>query len=406
MVTWGITTGLVLTGFLIPFALLRGKIGKLKRKLARTRHELECLRLQGSDLARRLEEDKSLFLEALGVPFVLARPSGRLLMANAHARELLGLGARDSLNLLRVLEGTPLADVLAPALGAQEATAIDAVFQAAAGPAEERNFRIFATPLHNSDNGVGLVFHDMTTECRAIAMRRDFVANASHELRTPLTIIRGYLENLLEEPELADDREEREHILRLMTKHTQRIVRIVEDMLTISRLENPEASSLQCKPFDLREAAADVASRLESLCARTGAAITLDIPSPFLLTGDLFYWTQILFNLMENAVKQNPDRPIGVIVRARYEGDWAHVSVADDGIGIPAEHLPFIFNRFYRVTGQNKLAVKGTGLGLSIVRRAVEAHGGEVQVASEPGKRTAFTIRVPSGKKPVTPAEA
>ncbi len=399
MVTWGITTGLVLTGFLIPFALLRARIRKLESRLVRTRGELECLRLQGSDLARRLEEDKSLFLEALGVPFILARPSGRLLMANAQARELLGLGNRESLNLLRVLEGTPLAEVLAPALAAEKPAAIDAAFQPASGPAEERNYRIFATPLHNSDNSVGLVFHDMTTECRAIAMRRDFVANASHELRTPLTIIRGYLENLLEEPGLAEDREEREHVLRLMTKHTQRIVRIVEDMLTISRLENPEASPLKCKPFDLREAAADVASRLESLCARSGARLTLDVPSPFFLTGDLFYWTQILFNLMENAVKQNPDRAIRVAVRARYEEAWARVTVTDDGVGIPPEHLPFIFNRFYRVTEQ-KSTVKGTGLGLSIVRRAVEAHGGDVSVASEPGKQTVFTIRVPVEPRP------
>lgn len=403
MVTWGITTGLVLTGFLIPFALLRSKIRKLTHRLARARNELECLKLQRSEMERRLAEDKSLFLEALGVPFALARPSGRLVMANAQARELLGLGDRDSLNLLRVLESSPLATALAPALATEQPATFEVAFQPASGNGDERNYRIFATPLGNSDNHVGLVFHDMTIEYRAIAMRRDFVANASHELRTPLTIIRGYLENLIEEPGLADDRDEREHILALMMKHAERIVRIVEDMLTISRLENPEESALQCNPFDLRETAADAASRLESLCSASGAAITLDMPSPFLLTGDPFYWAQILFNLMENAVKQNPQKPLHVIVRARYERERARIEVIDDGIGIPQEHLPFIFNRFYRVTKPRAAAIKGTGLGLSIVRRAVEAHGGEVTVTSEPGQRTVFMISVPAGKHALAP---
>lgn len=399
MVTWGITTGLVLTGFLIPFALLRARIRKLRHRLARARNELESLKLQRSEMERRLEEDKCLFLEALGVPFALARPSGRLVMANAEARKLLGLGDRDSLNLLRVLEGTPLAAALAPALATRQPATFEAAFQPASGHGDERNYRIFATPLGNRDNHVGLVFHDMTIEYRAIAMRRDFVANASHELRTPLTIIRGYLENLIEEPGLADDRSEREHILGLMMKHAERIVRIVEDMLTISRLENPEESVLQCKPFDLRETAADAASRLESLCAASGASITLDLPSPFLLTGDAFYWAQILMNLMENAVKQNPGQALRVIVRARYEHDRARIEVIDDGVGIPKEHLPYIFNRFYRVAKPRGSTVKGTGLGLSIVRRAVEAHGGEVSVESEPGHKTVFTIVVPTGPR-------
>lgn len=400
MVTWGITTGLVLTGFLIPFALLRSKIRKLQHRLTRARNELECLKLQRGEMERRLEEDKSLFLEALGVPFALARPSGRLVMANAQARKLLGLGERDSLNLLRVLEGTPLADALAPALATEKPTTFEVAFHPAEGHAEERNFQLIATPLGNRDNHVGLVFHDMTNEYRALAMRRDFVANASHELRTPLTIIRGYLENLIEEPGLAEDSSERAHILGLMMKHAQRIVRIVEDMLTISRLENPEDSVLQCQPFDLRETAADTASRLESLCTASGATITLDIPSPFLLTGDPFYWAQILMNLMENAVKQNPGQPLRVTVRARYENNSARIDVIDNGEGIPQEHIPFIFNRFYRVNKPRGAKVKGTGLGLSIVRRAVEAHGGEVSVASDPGRETVFTIRVPSATHP------
>ncbi len=406
MVSWGITTGLVLTGVLVPFVFLRSRIVNLRRRYKYAQLELEMLRRTGHETARRLEEDKKLFLEALGVPFVLARPSGRLVMANAPARRLLGIGSLVSLNLLRVLENTPLADALAPALNAREPGTYDVDLPPADHPGEKRSYRIFATPLNNSENHVGLVFHDMTVERRTLAMRRDFVANASHELRTPLTIILGYLENLLDEPELAGSAEGRERILLMMMKHTQRIVRIVEDMLTISRLETPESSVLQIRLFDLREAAADVALRLESCCARSGAAIGLDMETPFLMTGDPFYWTQILFNLVENALKQNSDRSVHVVVSARRAPGRVMVAVRDDGVGIPAQHLPFIFDRFYRVEQRGrKNVVRGTGLGLSIVRRIVRAHGGDVSVASEQGRETTFTISVPQQGQAEEPGE-
>ena len=115
-----------------------------------------------------------------------------------------------------------------------------------------------------------------------------------------------------------------------------------------------------------------------------------------IITGDRFYWTQILFNLVENALKQNPNSELKVsVVAEQLEGE-VRISICDDGMGIPADDLPYIFKRFYRVEKHHsQKQVKGTGLGLSIVRRAIEAHGGTIEASSTPGQKTCFNIRLP-----------
>ena len=225
-------------------------------------------------------------------------------------------------------------------------------------------------------------------------IRRDFVANASHELRTPLTILRGYLETLLENPEDAQDSAYRTRALQVMSKHLQRIMHLVEGMLTVSRLENASAPSLKQELFDFEELVNDVMLQLESMVQGRQATVNLRIsPTPFPLHGDRFYWSQIIFNLVENALKVNaaPGLVLEIAAQKSPEGE-IFITVQDNGIGIEAEDLPYVFNRFYRAdkTGQ----VKGTGLGLSIVRHAVEAHNGEITVTSTPGERTQFCIRL------------
>lgn len=399
MVSWGLTTGFILIAFLIPYSFNRMRLRRMKEELERAKLELHHLRLRDKETERRLQQDKALFLEALGVPFLIMRPSGRLIMANALAGALLGIDEKKPMNLLRVLEASAFRNVLEHAANAAEPwmETVDIQTTAKSPVPETRNYQIISTPLNNGENHIGIVFHDVTGEHRTQIMRRDFVANASHELRTPLTIIRGYLENLLEDEEMGNDPATRNHVLDLMMKHTQRIVRLVEDMLVISRLETPETGYLQNETFDLCEIAEDVALRLESLGNHNGATISIDIsPTHYHLTGDKFYWTQVLFNLMENALKQNPAPGLHLRLEARDSGNKHIIRVVDDGIGIPAEHLPYIFNRFYRV--QQSGPIKGTGLGLSIVRRAVEAHHGTIGATSIPGKETAFTIELPIDK--------
>lgn len=235
------------------------------------------------------------------------------------------------------------------------------------------------------------MLHDVTAEYRTQVIRRDFVANASHELRTPLTILRGYLETLLEDADYAANEQRRTRSLEVMKKHADRITRLVEDMLTVSRLETAHELRLNCEPLDLRSVLDDVYLRLESMLLKQKACLLVELsPQPFIINGDKFYWSQIFFNLLENALKNNPDAAITIQVSAELlPSSEARVCVEDNGRGIPADALPFVFNRFYRadVTGK----VKGTGLGLSIVKHAVEAHGGHIFVESEPGCQLALS---------------
>jgi signal transduction histidine kinase len=228
-------------------------------------------------------------------------------------------------------------------------------------------------------------------------VRKDFVANASHELRTPLAIIQGYLENLLEDHGLRDA-EQAKRFLTIMSKHTDRVSRIVEDMLVISRLESGEAAALSIEPFEFVHCVHDVLERLEHLIESQQAKIDHSrVDTKLVIAGDRFYWTQVLFNLIENALKQNPRAGLKITVTAEIVDDQIQISICDDGIGIPSNHLPFVFKRFYRVDqNHTNSAIKGTGLGLSIVKRAIEAHGGDISVSSVPGRETKFLIVLPN----------
>lgn len=257
-----------------------------------------------------------------------------------------------------------------------------------------RYFVIEAAPLAaDVGGGAWLMIQDVTESAMTEQIRRDFVANASHELRTPLTLINGYIEMLQEDAAKAPASMKRS--LDVMEKHGKRIARIIEDMLAISRLEDA-GSTLNMEPFNVRACAKDAADHLAPMLEGRDARIEYDFPKDGgQLTGDRFYWDQVFTNLIENSIKEN-NRP-GLVIRV--SGEWGDdictLKVSDNGIGIPAHDLPFVFKRFYRGNKHHSSQIKGTGLGLSIVKRAVEAHGGTVELTSSPGIETAFTMRLP-----------
>ncbi len=392
LISWDITLGLMLIAFVLPFIFLHFQLEAMRRHARHDHVEKEHLRHLLHDLEEHLRKDKSRFLEALGVPFLLLRPSGRLVMANRAAGKLLDIDVSRNTNLLRLLPNSPLLELLRQATDAQEPQSAILQLRQEDG---EHCYRVTSTPLGNDDRHIGIVFHDITEEHRTMVIRREFVANASHELRTPLTIIRGYVETLLEEPDSAADATLRNRALTLMKKHTDRIIRLVEDMLALSRLENEEQGVLKQEDFDLAQVVDGVRLRLESMVQRQQAELRIQLsPDPFMLHGDRSYWSQILFNLMENALKNNPSPGLRLDIRAerRPEGG-SLICVSDNGIGIAADALPYIFNRFFRADATGK--VKGTGLGLAIVKHAVELHGGTISAESQPGTRTSFRISLP-----------
>ncbi len=391
-VSWDIALGLMLIAFVLPFIFLHWQLEAMRRHARHDHVEKEHLRHLLRELEGHVQKDKSLFLEALGVPFLLLRPSGRLVMANRAAGELLGIDEQRNVNLLLLLDQSPLRSFIQQATHAR--SQLSTMVQVRQGE-RERTFRATATPLCNEGGHIGIVFHDITEEHRTQVIRRDFVANASHELRTPLTIIRGYVETLREDPQYAEDPALRQRALAIMDKHAERIVRLVEDMLALSRLESGDRNPLKMEDFDFAQVVDDVRLRLDGMVEKQAARLTVEIAGgSFRMHGDRFYWSQILFNLMENALKNNPAPGLELRVSARHEeGGGTRISVEDNGIGIAADALPYVFNRFFRADSTGK--VKGTGLGLAIVKHAVELHGGTVAAESEPGRRTAFSITLP-----------
>lgn len=272
----------------------------------------------------------------------------------------------------------------------------------------ERYFNVSASPVEvgacpEDPDFVQLIIRDDTEHHETEQIRKDFVANASHELRTPLSIINGYLENLVEGV-ISDEAMTRRALL-TMQKHGERIARIVEDMLTISRLESAgqsEAVSLRSKTFDLGDCIGDVIDRLAPMVEMKRARVTVAIADGARnLAGDRFYWDQVFFNLIENALKENDQEGFEVSVAVDVTDAGHCIRVSDNGVGIPRSHLPYIFKRFYRVAKHRGSEIKGTGLGLSIVKRAVEAHGGSIRARSQPGVQTVFTIQLPPPPVPL-----
>ncbi|MEY4484661.1 MAG: hypothetical protein RL693_2113 [Verrucomicrobiota bacterium] len=268
------------------------------------------------------------------------------------------------------------------------------------GTVDEQVFSVEVVPLkgdefQTTEDALLVILRDETDKHSLEKIRRDFVANASHELRTPMSIINGYLENLLEGD--IEDEADVKRAFTIMKKHGDRLARIVEDLLVISRMESGQADALREEEFDFQACAHDVVQRLSPVIGLNEARVSVVIQEGAtpVVRGDRFYWDQILFNLVSNALKENQAKGLQVIISLKQEPEISEIRVSDNGVGIPHADLPYIFKRFYRVTRQRAHDVKGTGLGLSIVKRAVEAHRGKITVQSVSGVETVFIIRVP-----------
>jgi len=379
---------------------------RLKRTKAKLRETSELWKVRAELDLRQAREERDRLLDALGDAFLLVDSKGDIRFANRAARDL--FGGREIVNrpVAEAFLDRRLAEALLKSLETGQAVQSSVVLPqqtSLRGDLETRGVNawiIDAAPLRDSPEAkpfTRVVIRDVTAEHQLEQVRKDFVANASHELRTPLAIINGYLENLLDDG-LVEDSPVARRFLAIMRKHSDRISRIVEDMLVISRLESGEAGALNLEPFRFRSCVHDVFERLESLIQQKQAEVVIVMPDEELkLNGDRFYWTQVLFNLVENALKQNLHKGLRIEIGCVREDERIRIWVADNGVGIPSADLPHIFRRFYRVEKHHsQQEIKGTGLGLSIVKRAVEAHGGTIRVTSTPGRDTRFHMELPS----------
>ena len=241
--------------------------------------------------------------------------------------------------------------------------------------------------------GVLVLFHDITELKKMDQVRRDFVANVSHELRTPLSILRGYIETLLDSPEIS--REEFSRILGVMERHSKRLDLLAEDLLTLAQLESANPN-LQLSTVDLSSFLGEVIRDWETKLATKQLNVIVDLPPDVpTIRADRARLQEALYNLLDNAVKHS--RAHGEIrLMARQRDDQIVLSVSDNGIGISKEDLPRVFERFYRVDkARTAESIRGTGLGLAIVKHIAQLHGGHVEADSEPGKGTTIRVSLP-----------
>lgn len=261
---------------------------------------------------------------------------------------------------------------------------------------EERWVEVNAAAVLDRDGiqrGAILVFHDLTRIKQLERTRQEFVANVSHELRTPLSLIKGFVETLLEGAK--NDPEKATRFLQTIEKHTDRLTFLIEDLLTISRLESGQII-MNLHPVDLREETERVADDLRSRAEEKQATLQNQVPEGLRAHADADRLQQVLFNLIENAIKYG--RPSGnVVIGGRGVANGRiELWVRDDGPGIPADSRDRVFERFYRVDRARSRETGGTGLGLSIVKHIVQAHGGEVWLESELGQGTTFHFTLPA----------
>jgi two-component system, OmpR family, phosphate regulon sensor histidine kinase PhoR len=320
------------------------------------------------------------FLEALDEP-AMVLDGGLILVANEAARALLGktIERRDIRFAIRHPQA--LEQILPGAAADVEITGI--------GEAG----RPWTLSLRRIDDQMLLVrLIDRSTTIAAEKMRVDFVANASHELRTPLSTILGYSETLADDSDL--DTKLRSKFGSTIRGEAKRMLRIIEDLMSLSRIE----AGRFVTPSERVSVGEIVASAVENACRVAGAqqcSIRLDLEQDLPATlGDRAQLMQLLDNLLSNAIRYGCERGECIIrVSAIRDADWIQLSVADNGPGIPRDHLRRVTERFYRVDAARSRESGGTGLGLAIVKHIVERHRGKLEIRSTEG--TEVVVRLP-----------
>ncbi len=320
----------------------------------------------------------------------------RIIGLNDAAARLLGVEAGKALNrsLLEVIRNPGLERFVTAATASDVPLEGDLTLQ----HGKEVDLQLRGAPLKGDDEkriGVVVMLGDVTRLRRLETVRREFVSNASHELRTPITSIRGFAETLVESA--ADDPEAARRFAGIIEAQARRLEMLVEDMLTLSRLEHISGQETLARE---RQAVGGVLRAAVAACEGRAQArnirLALECPDTLeaLIAGSLL--EQAVINLLDNAIKYSEESG-EVRIIAEADGDRVAIRVRDRGCGIEARHLPRLFERFYRVDNARSRKLGGTGLGLAIVKHIALAHGGEASVVSTPGSGSEFTIRLPRG---------
>lgn len=269
------------------------------------------------------------------------------------------------------------------------------------GQGADRSYLVYVRGIgEKARDGVLLTFEDLSPLENAGEMRRQFVANLSHELRTPLTAMVGFIETL--RGPARDDAKARDRFLGIMEREASRMTKLVDDLLSLSRVEDNERRRPR-DPVDMVALIQSVAQSLAPMAERASVELCLNLPATeILVPADADQMRQVLSNLIENAIKYGGNgKPVeiglqGPEIQPVLQTEGIVISVQDFGEGIEGHHIPRLTERFYRVDTHRSREVGGTGLGLAIVKHIVSRHRGRFRIKSEVGKGSVFSIILPS----------
>jgi two-component system phosphate regulon sensor histidine kinase PhoR len=379
--------------------------GDLTRRLAvPDTEELSLLATTMNQMAGRLDEkiqsaeNRTMELEAVlssmeeGV--IAIDLNEGILMVNRAAARIFDAPAREltNRNVHEIARNYDLQQFLNKALASHDAVEEDIIFTGT----REHVFNIHSTALCNCRGGrMGtlVIFHDITRIRRLETMHKDFAANVSHELKTPLTSLKGFVETLqdLDEKEVL---EKRSKFLTILEKNANRLIALVDDLMVLSRLERKEGLVPVFDPEELTPVVNSALSACKYMAEKRGILLHAVVSHDPSVLMDPLLMEQAVVNLVNNALKYSEPGSEVSIEGEEKEG-YGVIRVVDSGPGIASEHLPRIFERFYRVDRARSREMGGTGLGLAIVKHIVQYHAGEIRVESTPGKGSVFEIRLP-----------
>ncbi len=389
---WGVSVPLAAAGclllFILAIALAFFSTPKPVAVATKTgKREGPLSRLSGERLADFLPD-----------PLVLFDTDGTILYVNHAAREAFPPLARDA-SLYLCFRSPEMHSLIQGIIADGQARSSDYLERLPFERWYRASVMTFETAKGEADCFI-LIFRDQTELRRIDRMRSDFIANASHELRTPLASLRGFIETL--QGPARDDAAARERFLGIMQTQADRMSRLIDDLLSLSRLEMKAAIPVK-ERIDIGQVLSHVVETLAPMASGVGVTIEWTKPDhPVWLPGDKDELIQVFQNLIENACKYGQAGKRVIVSLDEQGGEAASttadalrgfsVSVEDFGPGIPAEHLPRLTERFYRVDVDSSRAHKGTGLGLAIVKHILTRHRGRLIVRSQLGRGAIFTV--------------
>lgn len=369
------------------------EIGALSRGL---NYMAERLR----DTIRQITEERNkveAILASMSDGVIAVDCNGNILLINPAAERMFNIKHENSMGkgVIEVIRNYDLEKLLQAALMSEESITREVQIFVP----DPKSFRISTAPLMSETGVVGVVavLRDITAFREVERMKTDFVANVSHELRTPLTSIKGFVETLMDGA--MEDPKTAAHFLEIINDETDRLNRLISDLLSLSRVEAKQGQ-IRKAALNLDKLIINTVSILSPQASEKNQILNVDIKIPLpIISADEDMIGQLLINLVDNAIKYTADGG-QIDIRAERWNDSVKIAVSDTGIGIPRDSIPRLFERFYRIDKARSREMGGTGLGLAIVKHILEVHSGRIEVDSIVGQGSTFTVYLPAGNDP------